>query len=324
MTSSVSKEQYLKQFRKELHKPIKRNFPKRRVQVPEKDHTWAMDLVDMSNFARQNKGYKWLLTVMDVWTRYGWSIPIKTKKAVDVLAPFKSIINESGRQPKRIWVDEGKEFYNSALSAYLKELGINRYSTYGKEKSVMIERFNRTLKQRMWEEFTEYQTRNWIDRHEQLLEWYNFKPHRGIDNRSPYSMSRWPENVTLCVDKKPDSFLQPKLKIGDVVRVSRQKGIFEKGYTANWSQEQFTIVMIRVSLCDDPPVYYVQDWYHRPVRRGLYEQEVQLVKYPWVYLVEKVIKRDPSKKRMLVKWVGLDSTNNEWIPIDNVVEVIKK
>jgi hypothetical protein len=92
----------------------------------------------------------------------------------------------------------------------------------------------------------------------------------------------------------------------------------------NWSQEQFIIAAIRGSECSDPPMYYLMDWYHRPIKRGVYQQELQLVKYPWIYLVEKVLKRDEANNKMLVKWIGFDATHNEWIPISNVVAVIKK
>jgi hypothetical protein len=71
-------------------------------------------------------------------------------------------------------------------------------------------------------------------------------------------------------------------------------------------------------------MYYLMDWYHRPIKRGIYEQELQVVKYSWIYLVEKVLKRDEAKNKMLVKWIGFDATHNEWIPISNVVAVIKK
>jgi hypothetical protein len=88
-------------------------------------------------------------------------------------------------------------------------------------------------------------------------------------------MSRWPEHVTLCIEPKPEAFLKPKFALGDVVRVSRTKGIFEKGYTANWSQEQFIVSMIRRSSCDDTLMYYLMDWYHRKIARGVYGQELQ-------------------------------------------------
>ena len=320
---SISKEDYLKQLRIELHKPVKKNFPRRKVYVPSVDYTWAADLVDMKALARYNGGHKWILNVMDVWSRYAWSVPMKTKSAVDVVHALKRIVSSSKRKPKRLWVDQGTEFYNSEMTKYLDKLGTKRYSSFGEGKSVMVERLNRTLKQRMWQGFTERQTHNWIDHQADLLEWYNHKPHRGIGNRTPYSMARWPDAVPdneFCLQPKPESFLKPKFKIGDTVRISNAKGIFGKGYTAGWSQEQFIVTSVTQSWCDDPPVYTLKDWYFEPIRGTFYEQQMQLVKYANVFLVEKVIKHDKKNKQLLVKWVGFDSTHNKWIPESNVLD----
>jgi hypothetical protein len=279
-----------------------------------------MDLVDMSLWAPHNDGWKWMLNIIDGWTRYAWSVPLKRKTAKDVLGAFKHVIEMSGRQPKKIWVDEGKEFYNMQMTRFLDTNDIVRYSTHGDHKAVLVERLNRTLKSQMWKEFTELQTNNWITRHESLLTWYNMKPHSSLDQRSPYSLSRWPQGfiaLNICIDKKPDSFLNAKYTIGDVVRVSRAKGIFEKGYTANWSQEQFTIVGVRESKCSDPPTYRLEDYDHNEVKGGFYEPELQLVKYPNIFLVESVLHHDKKNKRMLIKWLGFTEKHNSWIPEEN-------
>ena len=171
MSSPNTKEQLLRQLRIELHKPVRKRFPTRKVSVPHIDHTCGMDLVDMSKLARYNRGFRWLLTIIDCWSRYAWSVPIQTKKGQPVLHAFQQVLALSGRKPKCIWVDEGGEFYNKGMDAFLQEQDIIRYSTYGKGKSVMVERFNRTLKTQMWKEFTEFQTHNWIDRLDSLMEW---------------------------------------------------------------------------------------------------------------------------------------------------------
>jgi hypothetical protein len=318
-----SKTEYLKQLRIELHKPVKKKFPKLRVRSDGKDDVWSMDLVDMRSWSDYNEGYKWMLNVIDVWTRYAWSVPMKKKNATTVLNAFKQIIKESDRMPRRMWVDEGTEFYNHQMTRYINAHGILRYSTFGDSKSVMVERLNRTLKTEMWKQFTELQTNNWTSRHEQLLEWYNHKPHSGINKRTPYSVSRWPDSdvrLDLCVDPKPEAFLQPKYKLGDVVRISRAKGTFPKGYTANWSEEQFVIRGRRISTCNEPPVYYLQDHQRQHIKGAFYEPEVQLVKYPMVYLVESVLEHDKKNKRMLIKWLGFNDKHNSWIPEDNIIK----
>ena len=95
-----------------------------------------------------------MLNVTDVFSKYAWSVPIKYKTAEVVLDGFKQVIKNSNRRPKYIWVDEGKEFYNKDITAWLKENEIVRYSTHGEHKSAVVERFNRSLKERMWKRFT--------------------------------------------------------------------------------------------------------------------------------------------------------------------------
>jgi hypothetical protein len=316
---SITKEQYLEQLEIELHKPVKKNWRRQKVYVPHLDHTWSADLVDMKGLSRKNKGFKWILNIIDVWSRYAWSIPLKTKTATEVTQAFRDTFKLAGRVPKYLWVDQGKEFYNSEMTALLASYNIKRYSTFGQGKAVMVERLNRTLKEKMWKRFTRHQTHNWIDSNEELLEWYNHKEHRGIDNRTPYSMSRWPDAVQdneFCF--KPE-YQKAKYDIGDYVRISKDKGVFGKGYTANWSQEQFIITGIRESTCGEIPMYTLKDWYLEPIQGRFYEPQLQKVKYPNTYLIEKVIKHDKPGKRLLVKWVGFDSRHNKWIPEDNLL-----
>jgi hypothetical protein len=316
----ITKEDFLKQLTKELHTPVKKMFPKLKVRVPYKDHTWSMDLVDMTLWADYNDGYKYILNIIDIWTRYAWSVPLKKKTAKEVLDAFKQVIAESKRIPEKIWVDQGTEFYNQQMTRYLAANNMVRYSTHGQHKACMIERLNRTLKTKMWREFTEYQTNNWINRQVKLLEWYNHKEHSGIGNRTPYSVSQWPNDevrLDICIGS---SNAKPKFQLRHVVRVSRAKGIFEKGYTANWSQEQFTIIRRRLGTCDEPPVYYLRDHQHNEVKGLFYEDELQLVKYPLVYLVEAVLQHDKKNKRMLIKWLGFNDKHNSWIPEDNIIK----
>jgi hypothetical protein len=116
--TSISKEVLLKQLRIELHKPVRKKFPTRKVFVPHIDHTWSMDLCDMSKLARYNSNFRWMLTIVDCWSRFAWAVPIKTKKGELVMTAFKHVLSTSGRKPKFIWVDEGGEFYNKGMDQF--------------------------------------------------------------------------------------------------------------------------------------------------------------------------------------------------------------
>src|SRR5271155_4269737 len=114
-----------------------------------------------------------MLNVIDVFSKYAWSIIMKDKTGITTLNAFKQILNTSNRIPKYIWVDQGKEFYNKNVDEWLKENNIIKYSTFGEHKSCVVERFNRTLKTNMWKRFTAENTRNWINILDKLINDYN-------------------------------------------------------------------------------------------------------------------------------------------------------
>ena len=143
----------------------------------------------MKEWSRANKGYKYMMNVIDVFSKYAWSIPMKNKTGVTTLEAFRKIEKESGRTPKHLWVDKGLEFYNKDVTTWLEKHNIVRYSTYSEHKSAVVERFNRTLKEMMWKRFTAENTRNWIDMLDALLHKYNNKVHSTI-GMSPIEASK--------------------------------------------------------------------------------------------------------------------------------------
>ena len=126
----------------ELHKPIRRKFNKRRVLVSGIDKLWAAELADMKAFSKYNQGYNFILVVIDIFSKYGWAIPLKNKEGKTVAEAVKTIFEE--RKPAKMWVDKGKEFYNKDV----KDL-IEFYSTENEEKSSVVERWIRTMKEKM-------------------------------------------------------------------------------------------------------------------------------------------------------------------------------
>lgn len=129
----------------ELHKPVRRNFPQQRV-FAKGPGIWAADLVEMIPYARQNKGFKYILTIMDIFTKYGRAVPLKTKTGVEVADAFKKIFKEN--IPEKIWVDNRKEFFNSSVKKLLDKNKIILYTTHNELKSCVVERFNRMIKQK--------------------------------------------------------------------------------------------------------------------------------------------------------------------------------
>ena len=144
----LSEENWQEKLADELHTPIKRNFTRRRVIVNHIDEIWAADLVDMQKFSKWNRGYKYLMVVIDVFSKYGWIVPLKDKKGESVTNAFKTIFKK-GRKPQYLSVDKGKEFYNKHLKDLLEKYNTQIYSTENEEKSSVVERWNRTIKSKM-------------------------------------------------------------------------------------------------------------------------------------------------------------------------------
>ena len=273
-----------------MHKSRKRKFERSHVNVFDIDDTWGADLVEMQEWSKQNKGYRYMLNVIDVFSKYAWSIPLKDKKGITVLDAFKRIVKQSGRAPEHLWVDEGKEFYNKDMTGWLKENNIIRYSTHGEHKSAVVERFNRTLKEIMWKRFTAENTRNWIDLIDKLLIEYNNRIHSTIGmtpvqasiEKNRIEATQNTLNKTRNIPKSKATF-----KVGDKVRISRIKGAFEKGYLPNWSEELFIIDQVLKTL---PVTYQVKNLLGEVVEGSFYEQELQKTNQE-VYRVEKVIRK---------------------------------
>ena len=108
----------------------------------------------MQSLSKYNKGINYLLCTVDLFSKYAWVVPIKDKKGTSIVNAFKKILSDSNRKPNKIWVDQGSEFYNKSFKDFLKINNIEMYSTYNEEKSVVAERFIRTLKNKMFKHMT--------------------------------------------------------------------------------------------------------------------------------------------------------------------------
>ena len=147
----------------ELHKPVRHHYPRRRFEVRGLDETWQADLIDMQAYSRDNRGSTFLLTCIDVFSKFAWALPVKNKTGEAITAAMKSILVKSGRKPKHLVVDQGSEFYNKKFKLLMEKYKIHLYSTYSILKASIVERFNRTLKTWMWKQFSLRGNYKWID-----------------------------------------------------------------------------------------------------------------------------------------------------------------
>ena len=209
--------------------------------------------MDISSLARFNKGYKFLLTCVDVFSKFTWVVPLKNKSGETLVIGFQSIL-DLGRSPEKLQTDNGTEFLNRNFQSLLKENSIQFFTTNNELKASMVESFNRTLKTRMWKYFTAKNTRIYIDILQDIVHGYNNSYHRSI-GRTPASVSLL--NVGQVRRKLyGNSWVKPikklKFKLSDQVRISKSRRTFKKGYLPSWTQEIFTVTKIILRV---PPVY---------------------------------------------------------------------
>ena len=287
--------------------------------VNEIDDVWAADLVEMQEWKKDNKGYRYILNVIDCSSKYAWSVPLKDKMGKTVLDAFQYIVKSSNRKPKYIWVDEGKEFYNKDMTAWLKDENITRYFTHGEHKSAIAERFNRTLKRRMWRRFTADNTRNWIDMLDDLVSKYNNSYHNTIRMR-PVDASKKQNETEVWENLFRDDNETPKnsnkFKVGDSVRISRIKGIFEHGFLPNWTEQVYKIESINNS---EPVTYVLKDLQDEIIKSSFYAEELQKTSQE-IHRIEKVLrkKKIAGIEHGLVKWIGYSDKFNEWLPVSKI------
>ena len=301
-----------------LHRPARRQFPKNRVIVGGKDDQFQADLVDLSSLSKFNDGFNWILTCIDIFSKFGWAIPLKHKTGFEITEAFIKIF-QSGRKPHKLQTDKGLEFLNRTFQKYLKKQNVHFFTTNSEAKASVVERFNRTLKTKMWKYFTHKNTRRYVDILPDLLKSYNHSFHRSIKMK-PIEVNQANENLvwhTLYgeVISKPVRFL---FNVGDSVRISRTKKTFDKGYKANWTIEIFTVTE---RIPRRPPVYRLKDEQDEVLDGVFYEPEIQKVeKTDDVYHIDHTLKKRKRKGKVeyLVKWKGYPDKFNSWVPASDL------
>lgn len=305
-----------------LHKMNRKRYTRNPIIVDDIDSLWEIDLADLSMLKKQNKQYRYLLQVIDILSKFAFSIPIKKKDPTTVAGAFEKILKKSNRKPVTVASDAGKEFVGKPFKTMLQKYGIRSFVSTSDQKCPTIERWNRTLKTRMWRYFTHKNTHRYLDVLQKLVDAYNSSRHRTIGCR-PIDVT--PENAHIFVEKlrakaKRPEELKFRYNIGDKVRISKQKGIFEKGYFANYSREIFTVV----SRSARPlPIYKLEDLNSEKIAGVFYETELQKAHLPDTYKIEKILRwrKSGSKKQALVRFLGYGPDFDQWVNKEYLVDL---
>lgn len=300
----------------ELHKPARKNFKRRRTVIKGLNDLFQADLVEMIPYASVNKGYRYILMVLNAFSKMLWVKPVKRKTGEDVTKAMKQILLEAKVAPKNLHTDEGKEFFNKYFKQLMARNKINHYTTFSSPKASLVERCNRTIKNMLWKEFSLQGNYKWLSILDKIVDKYNKTKHTTTGFK-PISVSKLNEKKILeTVYNRPEpvNVKKAKFAIDDPVRISKYRSVFKKSYTPNWSTEVFKV---RKILPTSPRMYSLVDEQGNNIKGGFYETELQKVKYPDVYLVEKVLKRRGNM--IFVKWLGMDKVHNSWIKKDSII-----
>ena len=296
-----------------LHKPVRKSFERNRTFVSGIDKQWQADLADMQGVAADNGGMRFMLTCIDVFSKYAWVIPVKDKTAATMVLAFKRLFTVSApRKPKRLQTDKGSEFLCKPVQALLKSHNVEHFASDSDQKAAVVERFNRTIKTRIWTYFTAKRTHKYVDVLPKFIDAYNRSHHRSIgmapiDVNADKETEVWRRLYGDGSSERRQSSLKPK----QAVRISRWKGDFEKGYMPNWSAENFHITSV---VRHPRTMYELRDTKGEPVRGAFYRQEIQPIRTN-KHIVGKVLSRRTRAgvKEAFVQWKGWPAKFNSWI-----------
>ena len=296
------------------------------------DEQWQADLADMSNWQRENRGYRYILTVVDVMSRFAFARPIKHKNGQEVAEALQDIFKESKRHPKfYLQSDEGKEFFNKHVKELASKYGFSQFHTYDRDiKAAIVERFNRTLKEMIWRYFTWTNTRKWVtnsqgeDMLAKFVNAYNHRQHTTL-GMSPLQAMKHDQNELY--DSAIGKHLKRKqrkrfernysnIKEGDFVLVNTAKKMFEKGVAPKWSREVFKVDMSSPRLS-----YKLEDLDGKKVQGMFVSDQLQKVTDPTnqPLMIEKIVKRKGDQ--VLVKYLGYSDKFNTWVHKSQVKDV---
>lgn len=304
----------------EIHRKAYKKFPRKHVKVFGIDDLWQIDLFEMIPYSKYNSGYKYILLVIDCFSKYVFVRKLKSKNGLEVTNQMKSIFTEHKRSPSHIQSDLGREFYNKNFKDLMIKYKINHYSSFTHLKAQIAERMGRTLKDRLWKAFLRQGSYNWVKILDEIIDSYNGTRHSTIKT-SPNKVKKRNEKMIYeniykkMYDERLKISKRPKFSVGDYVRISRFKDIFEKGYTPKYTFEIFKVTNVNKKF---PFTYLLEDYDLNPIAGQFYEKELTRVKYPHHYLIERVLKK--KGKKSLVKYMGFeDNKYNQWINSDEVI-----
>lgn len=320
-----------------LTKGVRRKFNRSRVIVEGLDDQWDVDLMDMKDVANKNDGYQYVLVAIDIFSRFAWCVPSRSKAAKHILEAFQRLL-VGPRLPAVIRTDKGKEFNNREVSKFLLDRDIRHFNAQNTEvKANYVERLIKTLKHRIFRYFIKNRTQRFVTVLEDIVRSYNNTVHSSL-GRTPASVNesnehesryeqyvlrqrRIPGRRNLVKSESRKSKLRRyAFKVGQLIRISHVRNVFDREYSQKWTGELFKVR--RRFRRDGLPSYSIEDWSGEKIEGTFYEPELQAVNVDdnKEYYVEKVLqKRSRNKRReVLVRWLHWPKKYDSWIPQEHL------
>jgi hypothetical protein len=309
------------------HQPPPKVYPHQKILMSSMDEQWDADLLVMDQFTRKNSGYKYLAVFIDIFSRYIWVEPMKTKTGNEMVQVLGRIFKK-GRKPLSMRTDRGTEYTNNIVQYYLKREGVHHFVAYNPIHASYAERVIRTLKGKIYRFFTDRQTHRYIDHLQDIVDGYLETVHSTTGMRpndinekneqDVYEKLYLPQQISE--EKKAVKY---KFEIGDKVNLLMDRGAFNKGYKETYFQEIFEIVR---RTHTQPPRYKLIDLLKEALNGSFYEQQLVKVTYNTngLYRVEKVVRyrKTVEGKEALVRWQGYPPKFDTWVSVDTIVDYV--
>lgn len=311
-----------------LHKPKRQRVnPLYPYRVYHSKVQYQADLVDYSMYAQYNRSWKYILMIMDIFSRKAWGFPLKTKSGAEVSRILKLFL-DTHPVPERLQVDQGTEFYNRNVKKVLEDKNVELFSIFSPYKCAHVERLNRTIKNKLEKIFTATNGKNWVDYIDDVMDAYNNTVHSTTkvtpNNVDEHNEEEVAENILKRQRQQNPRKKVKILPVGTRVRISKEKGKFGRGYHANWSSEEFFIDQV-LETPRGPPRYILRDHSGDIIKGSFYPQEVQPIeRHEEIYQIDRVISqrhRRGHPPESLVHWDGYPASMNSYVPTSSIIQL---
>ena len=257
-------------------KPPLRNYPTNKTIIKSIDDTWSSDLLDMNDYGiKNNKGYRYLLVVIDNFSKFGWTIPLKNKYTQSITEEFSQIVKSSKRKPNLLETDDGKEYVNKISDDFLNKHNIKRYSRNTQVGAKFAEKFNRTIRNLIKKPVFEKGRADWLSELPSIIKQYNNTIHHSI-KMTPVQASKKSNEEEVFSNLQDRRVRQkPKYKLGELVRTADIKKVFSKGDSTNYSYLLYTKTEIIHDTIPSNIIDYLPERYNEnlllPTKLSLHE-----------------------------------------------------